>query len=327
MILREATDAELSAILDLCRQALGEVEGIRTETYWQWKHQQNPFGLSPVWVAETEGKLIGVRAFMRWRFRYNGEILQAYRAVDTATRPDYQGKGIFKKLTLTVVDQLQSEAPAFIFNTPNLKSMPGYLKMGWKVVGKTPLRVKLFPLNVMRGLRSASPDVEPLSLPDDMEVILNAWMQRHRGVVLTDYSVDYLTWRYEQVPGLTYGLEVARVNKSASVVIYRMKKTKGLRELRIAEIFYTGDDARAAVREALRVVAVKHRPDVMTIVADGAGALAKLLPAGFWKADRFGLTLTGRSVQAASSLEGVELESLLHNQQVWHWSAGGVELF
>ena len=67
------------------------------------------------------------------------KVYRCLRAVDTATHPEHQGKGIFKKLTLQLIDEAAKQGYDFIFNTPNAQSTPGYLKMGWKRWGKVPL--------------------------------------------------------------------------------------------------------------------------------------------------------------------------------------------
>ena len=69
-------------------------------------------------------------------------MLRAVRAVDTATDPDYQGRGLFTRLTLQAIDELRAEGVDFVFNTPNDQSRPGYLKMGWQVVGTLPTHVR-----------------------------------------------------------------------------------------------------------------------------------------------------------------------------------------
>ena len=81
-------------------------------------------------IAETEGRLVGFRAFMRWRFRL-GALVRAVRAVDTATHPDFRGKGssaAHRRPRSMSWDWTR----VLIFNTPNDKSLPGYLKMGWQ---------------------------------------------------------------------------------------------------------------------------------------------------------------------------------------------------
>lgn len=64
MIIREATDSDISSIVLLLKDSLGESLTPKSEALWNWKHQTNPFGNSPILVAEDEGKLVGVRSFM-----------------------------------------------------------------------------------------------------------------------------------------------------------------------------------------------------------------------------------------------------------------------
>lgn len=100
--IRRATDDDRPAVIDLCRASLGWKAGDPNEAFFAWKHDQNAFGTSPAWVAVTpDGTLAGLRVFLRWRFRRpDGSTFDAVRAVDTATHPDWQGRGIFTRLTL-----------------------------------------------------------------------------------------------------------------------------------------------------------------------------------------------------------------------------------
>lgn len=154
---RRAGDADLPEIIELCRRSLGWRDG-DWEAMFRWKHFQNPFGVSPMWVAIADGRIVGLRTFMRWEFERDGRVVKAVRAVDTATDPDYQGKGLFTLLTLTALPELRAEGVHMVFNTPNTKSRPGYLKMGWQDVGTLrpvlrPVRLRRLP----RVLRSRVP--------------------------------------------------------------------------------------------------------------------------------------------------------------------------
>ena len=142
MLVRNSKQVDLTEIVNLLKQSLGESLIPKSENFWRWKHVENPFGQSPVLVAEENNKLIGVRAFMLWQWQLNGKTLKAARAVDTATHPNHQGKGIFKKLTLQLIEDCKQNHVDFIFNTPNKNSMPGYLKMGWIKAGRLPMRLR-----------------------------------------------------------------------------------------------------------------------------------------------------------------------------------------
>jgi predicted N-acetyltransferase YhbS len=90
-------ESEVLALLDA---ALGAgPAGARPVAFFRWKHFENPFGPSFMLVAEADEQVVGLRAFMRWEFVAEGRRFRAVRAVDTATHPDYQGRGIFSALT------------------------------------------------------------------------------------------------------------------------------------------------------------------------------------------------------------------------------------
>ena len=124
---------------------LGESSTLkRTAKLWRWKHQESPFGESHRLVAESEsGELIGLRAFLRWEFKYDDQKYRAVRAVDTSTHPNFQRMGIFSRLTRQAIEDVKADGVDFIFNTPNNASRSGYLKMGWSTVGRPAPLVKI----------------------------------------------------------------------------------------------------------------------------------------------------------------------------------------
>ena len=71
----------------------GGPAGSRPAEFFRWKHLENPFGRSFMLVAEADGRIVGLRAFMRWEFVAGDGAFRAVRAVDTATHPDYPGAG------------------------------------------------------------------------------------------------------------------------------------------------------------------------------------------------------------------------------------------
>ena len=91
--IRRATDADLPEILDVSTRALGWDPADPNESFFRWKHLENPAGPSPMWVAVDgeRGGIAGFRTMMRWRYQTTaGTALEAVRAVDTATHPDHQ---------------------------------------------------------------------------------------------------------------------------------------------------------------------------------------------------------------------------------------------
>ena len=95
---RPASAADRPSVLALLDASLGWESDDRHADFFSWKHERNPFGPSPAWVAvDRDGRLLGFRAFLRWEFTQGSTVVRAARAVDTATRPDVQRRGIFSK--------------------------------------------------------------------------------------------------------------------------------------------------------------------------------------------------------------------------------------
>jgi GNAT superfamily N-acetyltransferase len=105
--------------------------------------------------------------WLRWRFVATGRRWDAVRAVDTATHPEYQGRGIFRRLTTSSLDAAARGGRRHVFNTPNEQSRPGYLKMGWEEVGKLPSAVRFrSPVAAASAAVRARVPADKWSLPD-----------------------------------------------------------------------------------------------------------------------------------------------------------------
>ena len=93
VVVRRATPADRPAILELLADSLGWDRDDAFADFFDWKHNRNPFGVSPAWVAVADDRIVGFRTFLRWEFEHpDGRLRHAVRAVDTATSPEYQGR-------------------------------------------------------------------------------------------------------------------------------------------------------------------------------------------------------------------------------------------
>lgn len=257
MEIRKAELSDIPQIVALLKLSLGESLMPKSVQYWTWKHLKNPFGRSPVLLACAGGNIVGVRAFMRWRWRQGEEEISAIRAVDTATHPGWQGRGIFKKLTLGMLERCEEEKTDMVFNTPNQKSKPGYLKMGWQEAGKLPLKAGIkrpLPLIFNKIFRSLSTRFVELKLPDySLEKAIERFdlskiVQSSR--IGTDYSRAYLKWRYLDIPVIRYyGLA-----SDCSLLIFRLKQGPPGTELRITDAFGDENTLQQGVKELMRTL-------------------------------------------------------------------------
>lgn len=291
VVVRPFAVQDLPRVLELLDASLGGgPAGRRSPELFRWKHLESPFGPSLMLVAEQEARLVGLRAFMRWRFVAGGRAVRAARPVDTATHPDFQGMGIFTRLTLAAVDDLRGEVD-LVFNTPNGKSGPGYLKMGWTEVGRVPVRIRARrPLRMLRGRRDGAtggqaPVVDAPAaatvLERGPEVTGLLAREPARAGLATDRDLAYLRWRYGAAPLLDYrAVTEERDGGLAGLAVFRMRPRGGLWESTLAEVLAGGDPAVA--RRLLRRVARAAPADHLTLaVPPGSAAARAATRAGF----------------------------------------------
>lgn len=322
LVLRRATEDDRPAVIELCRAALGWEADDPNEAFFAWKHDENPFGASPAWVAETpDGSLAGLRVFLRWRFRQpDGDTFTAVRAVDTATHPDWQGKGIFTKLTLGAIPDLRDDGIGVIFNTPNDKSRPGYLKMGWSTVGRVPAGVRptgVGSLATMLRSRTAAelwsepsgiglPAAEVLADTDGVARLLQRCGDP--AAVSTDRSVEYLRWRYS-FEQLRYRAVPVGDRVEDGLVIGRMRRRGEALECAVADVIVPrGVSARGAIGYMSR----NSGADYLLRCTGPQGLLD-----GFIPASRLGPILTWRPINRLGLPEMGDLSLAL----------GDIELF
>lgn len=307
-------------ILPLLRETFGPDDMAAGERFWRWKHVANPFGKSACLVAEASGKVVGLRAFMRWQWKVGDLNLSAVRAVDTATHPDWQGRRIFTRLTTSLLEELKQEGVAFVFNTPNQASRPGYLKMGWRPVGRIPLMIK--PRHPVRLLVPGPADgrVTPeMADARTWDAAVGGASSSHVDVRLhTPRSSNYLRWRYRECPIVDYGSVAA----GRAVVIFRCRTRSGRREVSLSEVLVgdgSGDikDAARLVREIAGRTAADY---LIACAAPGTPQRRVLGKAGFLPPIPVGPIFTVRT------LSGSEAPDLLRWSS-WSCSVGDVELF
>lgn len=267
MNIRRALAADIPAIVNLLKLSLGESLMPKSETFWNWKHVENPFGVSPVLIAEEGSEPIGVRAFMRWEWQWKGTVLRAVRAVDTATHPAHQGKGIFTELSLALAAQCKEEGVHFIFNTPNQASKPGYLKMGWELAGRMPVRIELR----IPGRSRIDPEDPNFSLAHCLShsVEINqllAASQNQESNMTTRYTTEYLRWRYLLNPNIRYFASARFSGASSFLFVFRTKANRFGNELRICDVFLAGSDALKDWKDAVQSAARQAGAGLVTMV-------------------------------------------------------------
>ncbi|MBK5289324.1 MAG: GNAT family N-acetyltransferase [Acidimicrobiia bacterium] len=320
---RAAAPDDRPAILALLSASLGWGDDERFRSFYEWKHERNPFGRSPGLVAVDGDRIIGFRTFLRWEFvGPSGEIRRAVRAVDTATDPQYQGRGVFRALTLRAVDDLTAESVAFVFNTPNARSRPGYLSMGWVEVGRLRTSIRLCsPGSAFRMMRSRVPAArwstdtsagraasEVLADPGLADLLRSIGRPAR---LHTNRTVEYLRWRYDFAP-LSYRALTVSDRVADGLAIFRLRSRGRSLECALCELLVPDRDPGAS-QALLRAVAGTAGADY--VIRIGGAVLDR---AGYVRLPRQGPVLTWRPL--ADSTSAASLSD-------WSLCLGDVELF
>jgi hypothetical protein len=196
---------------------------------------------------------------MRWAFRIGHEHITAVRAVDTATHPRAQGRGLFRALTLQGVEDLTAAGVDWVFNTPNQQSAPGYLSMGWQRLGKLPMAIRpvlkgvprlvfaRHPANLWSVATSAGDDARSV-LEDEAGVEeLVAATFPGADSLCTDRTADFLRWRYGGGP-VAYRALLSGATIRGGVVFFRLRRRGPATEAVIADVLIPGGDGRVEGR-------------------------------------------------------------------------------
>lgn len=337
---RPAVERDLPEILALLESGLGSsATRLRTEALWRWKHVDQPFGSSIVLVAESGSKIVGLRAFMRWQFQLQkdtgpGRVWKAVRAVDTVTHPAYRHRGVFASLNRTALAVARDQGVDFVFNTPNEESRSGYLKQGWRDVGRVGLVVR--PVRPLRFLfagvrylsgrgRVAGDQWRPCGLEaigsgdDDLFAALTLREAGSQaGCLETVAGPDYYAWRYGRHPQIEYYRLPARVSTAPFVV--RPNLRFGARELVLCQAPPGGFDGKESSSALSRLR--ESGATYLIAVRGSAGPGRRVSNArGFFRARGAGIRLLVHPISERACRES------LTDLERWSFALGDLEVF
>ena len=299
--IRRATDHDVPAILDLALPTLGWNRDEEDAAFFHWKHIENPLGRSPMWVACVDDRVVGFRTFLRWEFaRSDDSVLRAVRAVDTATDPEFQGRGIFSRLTMHGISELQEEGVGIIFNTPNSKSLPGYLKMGWTIIGRPGVSVMptgLHSVWALLGARTAANrnpiemrvGEDPAAVFSDTDAVgrLFRRLPSHHGLA-TIRTGEYLQWRYG-FAGLRYRVVLGGSSPEDGLAVFHLRRRGRAVEATVCDVLVP-DGARGREHALMHQIAELTEADYLLRVD------RRRIMRGFVRVPKNGPILTGRSI-------------------------------
>jgi GNAT superfamily N-acetyltransferase len=110
--------------------------------YMEWLYRDNPFGEAVGFDAYDGEVLAAHYVTTPVNYAYNGRQWKGLLSLNTATHPDYQGKGLFTKLAGETYNYASQNGYEFVIGVANQNSTHGFLKkLDFKLI--SPLDVYL----------------------------------------------------------------------------------------------------------------------------------------------------------------------------------------
>lgn len=286
------------AILNLYRETFGH--SISRE-YWEWKYLKNPSGKVFVSLAFDGARCVGQYAMLPNFLCVNGRETNTLVALDNMVHPDYQRRGILKKLEELLAAERPNDIPYYTFLNEN--SVEVYLKkFGWKWLGE--LEVMMKPLSVASLARRkpilwlAQPFVtmyasfnsrsatavqaEPFEAFDaDIEQL---WQRNKPRIGVTmDRCSRVLDWRYNQSPVKYEKFKIFREGVLKGYVVVRLQEKFGANIAWVLDYFLDRDEPLYAWRDALLAVEnrLRGRCDFFSLLLPSKERRAAVKSAGY----------------------------------------------
>jgi GNAT superfamily N-acetyltransferase len=151
MPLREATAADMEAILELRARCFGEVDAEKRDPrFWHWE-----FDRARCFVGEEDdGRIVTHIALVPVTYAVNGTNVEGAMAVDAMTSPDARGRGWFSRVIAHATESAPALSTAYQIRKPVLGAM---LRSGWVAVERVPVLVR--PSGVKALARLVAPSV------------------------------------------------------------------------------------------------------------------------------------------------------------------------
>jgi GNAT superfamily N-acetyltransferase len=288
---RLATVADTDELLDLFHLEYGDKYPWFNKAYWQWRYQSQTGFAADVFVADFEGRLIGVLPQTLFDFQWGAQRLRGAMIYGLITHPDHRRKGVFRSLIGSCNEHAAQQGAQFSMGIPNDPSLPGYATFGgWEYLGLIHTHLKILNLPaLLRGktgrflgyLLGGVPQLyfrrnyRPLdgpcadcelspSAPDELTDVFDEFA-RDCETLMIRRTAPFWNWRYAAKPAAPYHMLIARQGgRVTGAVLTSVREHGGIQVGLVADLVCRG--GANGMRQLLR-----HAEDDMR--ARGVGVL------------------------------------------------------
>jgi GNAT superfamily N-acetyltransferase len=146
------TPALLAAYSDLLSRVFGPQAKFSTRALG-WLYRDNPVGAVVGMDAWAGDRLAAHYVTIPMRARVRGARVEGLLSLNTATDPDFQGKGLFTRLAKETYEAATARGFQFVTGFANANSTPGFIrKLAFQNVGRLQAGVLLVPPNALPAI-------------------------------------------------------------------------------------------------------------------------------------------------------------------------------
>lgn len=136
------TPDELQRYADLFSACFPTAGKLGSVAYLNWLYTENPLGEAIGFNAVDGNRLAAHYICTRALVNLDGAPVPALLSLNTATHPDYQGRGLFTRLAEATYEAGADERIGLVYGVANANSTPGFVrKLGFELVEQLESRV------------------------------------------------------------------------------------------------------------------------------------------------------------------------------------------
>src|SRR5215831_13812437 len=184
--IRQLESSDVNAVVDFQGEYYGRS---LADDFYRWKYFQNPICPSRVWIAETQGKLIGMAAVTFKRLKINDATFLCGELGDFLIHSDYRRQGIFTALVNEICTQSLADGTKVFYVRPNDNSFPGLLRLGFREVFRLTPVIKVFNVRNVLQRKLPSPLLLPLAWPF-AEALARLVFRPSSGRIPADFDIS-----------------------------------------------------------------------------------------------------------------------------------------
>ena len=188
--------------------SLAHKQPMKSKEWFKWKFEKSPYGKAILACAFDGETVAGCVALGLGIMTLNKKEVKCALSYETFVNPQYQGKGLFKKLITLAEDNCKTLGIEYLYNFPNSQSLPGFKSMGWTYVpNEIEYRIKVMnPIRVIKNFKSIKKNFAPnrpvfVTAPSTIHTFHS---NEEYNILTPLWTAEYIKWRFIDFPQAQY---------------------------------------------------------------------------------------------------------------------------